>query len=162
MPHIIKFDEIDYVLLNTLQQDGRISNAELARLVGLSASGLQKRLKKLEERGLIERYVAVLNRKEVGFDMVCFILVSLQTHVDGHVQQFHDFVNGQSQIVECNFISGEYDYLLKLIVYNKDDLQDFLVNKLIPLGIVDRSRTSIVINEIKSTTAIPVEKESKS
>jgi DNA-binding Lrp family transcriptional regulator len=147
---------MDRAVLRYLQDDARITNAELARRVDISPPGLQKRLRKLEELGVIERYVTLVNREAVGFDMLCFVQVTLQRHDPAAISDFKDAVQEMLEVLECHHITGEYDYLLKVVVRNRRHLEQFLVETLTPMPGMDKIRTSLVLNEIKTTTAVPL------
>ncbi len=149
-------DEIDRRLLNALQQDARLSNVELARQVDLSPTGLQKRLRKLEDNGLIQGYVALVNREALGFDLLCFVQVTLYRHETEKVNGFRQAIAVLPEVLECHHITGEYDYLLKVLLRNRKHLESFLMEALTPIPGVDKIRTSIVLNELKATTAVPV------
>jgi Lrp/AsnC family transcriptional regulator, leucine-responsive regulatory protein len=151
-----ELDAIDYLLLTALQRDARLTNTELARRVKLSPAGLQRRLKKLEDSGLIDRYVALLNREAVGLDMLCFVQVTLQRHQPELIQQFRALLQDVPEVLECHHITGEYDYLLKVVVRNRHHLEHFLVEILTPAPGMDKIRTSLVLSEIKMSTAVPL------
>jgi DNA-binding Lrp family transcriptional regulator len=151
-----ELDAIDYLLLTALQRDARLTNTELARRVKLSPAGLQRRLKKLEESGLIEKYVALLNREAVGLDMLCFVQVTLQRHQPELIQQFRALLQDVPEVLECHHITGEYDYLLKVVVRNRHHLEQFLVEILTPAPGMDKIRTSLALSEIKMSTAGPL------
>ncbi|HEY9612423.1 Lrp/AsnC family transcriptional regulator [Allocoleopsis sp.] len=150
-------DDIDRQLLCLLQENSRMSSAELARRVNLSAPGLQKRLKKLEESGVIGRYVTLVNREALGLDLLCFAQVTLAHHQPDCVGQFCDRVKGLPEVLECHHLSGEFDYLLKVVVANHQHLEKFLSEKITRIPGVDRIRTSIVLNEIKASTSLPLD-----
>jgi DNA-binding Lrp family transcriptional regulator len=152
-------DEKDLALLQYLQQDARITNTELARRVDLSPPGLQRRVRKLEESGIIERYVTLVNREALGFDMLCFVQVTLQRHEPQANQGFKEAVQSMSEVMECHHITGEYDYLLKVAVRNRKHLEEFLLNSLTPVPGMDKLRTSLVLREVKTTTAVPLNGE---
>lgn len=149
-------DEIDRAILHHLQGDARLTNAELARRVELSAPGLQKRLKKLEESGVIAAYVTLVDREAVGYDMLCFVQVTLQRHAPEAVQGFKEAVQTMAEVLECHHITGEYDYLLKVVVRNRKHLEEFILQTLTPVPGMDKVRTSLVLSEIKATTAVAV------
>lgn len=151
-----ELDERDRTMLRQLQGNARISNAELARQVELSPPGLQKRLRKLEENGVIEGYVTLVNREALGFDMLCFVQVTLQRHEPQAIERFRDLVQTLPEVLECHHITGEYDYLLKVVVYNRKHLEQFLMETLTPIPGMDKIRTSLVLSEIKTTTSVPV------
>lgn len=152
----ITLDELDRTLLRALQEDSRQTNAELARLVDLSATGLHKRLRRLEEAGIITRYVAQVDREAVGYDMLCFVQVTLQRHEPDAVENFRREVQEMAEVLECHHLTGEFDYLLKVIVKNRKHLEQFILHTLTPLRGMDKIRTSLVLSEIKATTAIPL------
>lgn len=147
-------DDIDREVLKYLQQDARMTNAELARRVDLSPPGLQKRLKKLEESGVIEGYATIVNREAVGYDMLCFVQATLVRHVPEAVSNFKNAVKGMPEVLECYHLTGEYDYLLKVVVHNRKHLEQFILDTLTPVPGMDRVRTSLVLSEIKVTTAV--------
>lgn len=150
------FDDIDRVLLQRLQADARTTNAELARQVDLSPSGLQKRLRKLESSGAIRGYTALLDRELLGYDMLCFVQVTLQRHQPDNTTRFREAVQQLPEVLECHHLTGEYDYLLKVIVRNREHLESFLMTQLTPIPAIDKLRTSISLREVKATTEIPV------
>lgn len=150
-------DDIDRQLLSLLQENSRTTSTELARRVNLSAPGLQKRLRKLEENGVIERYVTLINREALGLDLLCFAQVTLSHHQPECVGHFCDQVKGLPEVLECHHLSGEFDYLLKVVVVNHQHLEKFLSEKITRIPGVDRIRTSIVLNEIKASTSLPLD-----
>ena len=150
-----QLDDVDRQLLAYLQDDARMTNTELARRVDLSPPGLQKRIRKLEESGVIEQYATIVNREALGFDMLCFVQVTLKHHEPESVQTFRDRVQQMPEVQDCYFLTGEYDYLLKVLVRNRRDLERFLVEALTPLPGMDKIRTSMVLSEIKASTAVP-------
>jgi DNA-binding Lrp family transcriptional regulator len=153
-------DDLDWQLLTYLQDDARVSSAELARQLRLSSPGLQKRLRRLEEKGVIERYSTVVNREAVGLDLLCFVLVMLAHHRPDSVQRFRDGIRAMPEVLECHYLTGEFDCLMKLVVSNHEELQRFL-ERLMKVGGVDRLRTSIVLNEIKTGTSLPLNQQAK-
>ncbi len=150
-------DDLDKAILTILQQDGRISNADLARQINLSQPATHARLKRLEKRGSIDSYVALLDREQAGFDMLCFVRVSLKRHQIEHVDQFRAAVQEMPEVMECHFVTGDFDYLLKVVVRNRKDLERFLVRKLTPTPGVARVYTNLVLSEVKATTVLPLE-----
>lgn len=153
----IMLDDIDRELLTALQRDARQSNAELARRVDLSATGLHKRLRRLEEAGIITGYIAQVEREAVGYDMLCFVQVTLQRHEPDAVDNFRQEVQSMAEVLECHHLTGEFDYLLKVILRNRKHLEQFILNTLTPVRGMDKIRTSLVLSEIKATAAIPMD-----
>ena len=152
-----RLDDLDRRILGHLQDDASVSSAELARRVDLSPAGLQKRVKKLQEAGVIMRQVALLNREAIELDLLCFVQVTLAHHQPDAVLGFREAIHGMPEVLECHHLTGEFDYLLKVVVRNHRELEHFLVDELTPAPGVDRIRTSIVLNEIKASTALPLE-----
>ena len=152
-----RLDDIDRRLLQYLQDNARLSNAELARRLELSPPGLQKRLRKLEAHGVIERYTALVNRESLGFDMLCLIQVTLQRHQPEAIDHFRRLVQQMPEVLACYHVTGEYDYLLKVVVRNRKHLESFLVEQLTPIPSMDKIRTSLVLSAIKDTSVLPVQ-----
>lgn len=152
-----QLDKMDRQVLRLLQENSRMSSAELARQVNLSAPGLQKRLKKLEQNGIIDRYVTLINRQALGLDLLCFAQVSLTHHQPECMNHFCDRVQGLTEVLECHHLVGEFDYLLKFVVVNHQHLEKLLREKISPIPGVDKIRTSIVLNEVKASTSLPLD-----
>jgi DNA-binding Lrp family transcriptional regulator len=150
-------DHLDRRLLAHMQGDARTSTAELARRLNISSPGLQKRLRKLEERGVIKQYATIIRREAVGLDLLCFVHVMLAHHRPESVKRFPGRVERLPEVLECHFLTGEFDYLLKVVLTNHDHLERFLFEKLMKVDGVDRIRTSIVVKEVKASTALPLE-----
>jgi DNA-binding Lrp family transcriptional regulator len=139
-----------------MQREGRISNAELARQIDLSPPATLARTKRLEEKGVIRSYAALLDSELVGFDMLCFVHVSLQLHQSQQVEGFERAVRVMPEVLECHHVTGEFDYLLKVAIRNRKDLERFAVERLTPIPGVARIHTSLVLSEVKATTALPL------
>jgi DNA-binding Lrp family transcriptional regulator len=154
---MISLDATDYAILHTLQQEGGIANAELARRLNLSPPAIHARVKRLEEQGFIRGYVALLDRERLGFDMLCFIQISLQLHQIEQVMHFRAAIQQIPEVLECHHVTGEYDYLLKVTVRNRQELERLVMEKLTPIPGVARIHTSLVFSEIKASTALPIE-----
>ncbi len=150
-------DATDYAILALLQEDSNRTDVDLARQVRLSASGLKKRLRKLEQRGVIQQRVTLLDRNAVDLGLLCFVQVFLTHHQPDAVRHFSDMVRKLPEVLECHFLTGEHDYLLKIVARDYRHLEHILADKLAAIPGVDRLLTSIVLNEIKRTTALPLE-----
>jgi len=153
----MELDEIDRTILNILQSEGNLSNAELARRAHLSPPAVHARVRRLEELGFIRQYAALLERERIGFDMLCFIHLSLQRHQPEEVDSVRAAIRQMPEVLECYHVTGEYDYLLKVVIRNRKDLERFVVERLTPVPGIARIHTSLVLSEVKATTAIPVE-----
>ncbi|MBK7104569.1 MAG: Lrp/AsnC family transcriptional regulator [Ignavibacteriae bacterium] len=146
-------DAIDIKILNTLQREGRTKRNVIAEQVNLSLPSLSERLKKLEEKGIIEGYYAKLNKKQFGFDLMAFITVYMKSS-----KKFHDLEEHVSQtpeILECHAILGEGSHLLKVILKGTDDLERLLAQIQSWPGVV-RTVTSFVLSTVKETTIINI------
>ena len=152
-----RLDALDRKVLRLLQDNSRISSAELARRVNLSAPGVQKRLKRLEQKGVIDRYVTLVNREALGLDLLCFAQVTLAHHQPECMSNFCDRVQELPEVLECHHLVGEFDYLLKCVVANHQHLEKLLRERIISIPGVDRIKTSIVLNEVKASTSLPLD-----
>lgn len=149
-----ELDDTDKAILTELQADSSISNVELARRISLSPPAVHARIKSLEERGYVLQYAAILDREKVGYDMLCLVNVTLQMHNMENINHFRDAINQMPEVLECYFITGEFDYLLKVAVRSRKELERFLMEKLTPIPGIARIATSIVLTEIKFTTSL--------
>jgi len=152
-----ELDEIDHQLLKIIQSNSRISNAELARKLNLSSSATHSRVSKLEEMGIIQQYVTLLNREALGFDLLCFIHITMHVHELKSLYSFQEYVLGLPEVLECHNITGQFDYVLKVAFRNRQELQDFVHEKLVPLRGISQISTSILLQEIKSSPVLPLE-----
>ncbi|MFN8530460.1 MAG: Lrp/AsnC family transcriptional regulator [Anaerolineae bacterium] len=150
-------DDIDRQILTALQQDGAITNAELARRISLSPPAVHARIKALEDEGYIKQYVAVLNREKLGYDMLCLVGVTLQMHQPEQIDRFHEEVRRMPEVLECHFLTGDFDYLLKVVVRNRKELERLLMDRLTRIPGVSRVSTSLVLGEIKNSLALPLD-----
>ncbi len=151
-----QLDERDRLLLQLLQENSRMSNAELARQLKLTAPGLQKRLKKLEDNGFIDRYVTLVNREALGLDLLCFAQVTLAHHQPECVGQFCEQVQGLPEVLECHHLTGEFDYLLKVVACDRQCLEQLMSETITQIPGVDRVKTNIVLTEVKASTSLPL------
>ena len=154
-----RLDATDRRLIALLQQSGRATHRELARQVDLSPPGLQKRLRRLEDNGVIQGYAALIDREAVGLDLLCFVQVTLVHHEPEMIRNFRDHINEIPEVLECHHLTGEFDYLMKVVVKSHKYLERFLFEKLTPISGVDKIRTSIVLREIKESSALPIDDE---
>ncbi len=152
-------DALDRAILQELQANGRISLADLARQTSLSPPAIHARLKRLEQQGFIRAYVTLLNWEAVGYDMMCFVHVSMQVHQLEAVNNFRAAVSQMPEVLECHHVTGEYDYLLKVAIRNRQDLERFLMDQLTPIKGISRIHTSLVLNEVKFTTHLPLDRD---
>lgn len=149
--------DADRRLLQLLQSDARASTQELADAAGLSASPAWRRLKRLEDLGVIARHVALLDPRKLGLGAMAYVQVSLTDHTEPTVARFDAFVQSQPRILECARVTGGFDYMLKVVTRDAEDLESFLMRHLLALGLVRTASTSFVLRQIKSTTALPLD-----
>jgi Lrp/AsnC family leucine-responsive transcriptional regulator len=149
-------DRIDRRILSELQINGKITNVELAKIVGLSASPCLERVKRLETQGYIEGYYARLNPEKLGAAMLVFVEITLtKTSVDIFAE-FSAAVQGQEDIQECHLVSGNFDFLLKARVADMSSYRKLLGDTLLRLPGVSESRTYVVMEEVKHTSKIKI------
>ncbi len=145
----------DRRLLAELQRDSRLTNQELADKVGMSASATWRRVKSLEEAGIIDRYAAIVNPKKAGFGLASIVHVSLARHEQTHVEHFIREVLRHPEVLECFATSGEADFHLRVVVEDIDAYNVFLDDFIFRLPGVAQVRSNIVLKEIKADTALP-------
>lgn len=149
-------DKYDRLLLEALQENGRISNQELAEQANLSAAPCWRRLRKLEEEGIIHRYTALLNPAKIGLNATAYVHVSLVDHRSETLEEFDRFINTAYEVLECYSVSGNYDYLLRVVTADTAAFEEFLMKKLLQLRAVKSSNTDFVLRQKKYTTVLVV------
>lgn len=156
--HAIQLDEFDVRLLNALQQDSRLTHSELADRVFLSASQCQRRIKRLEELGVIEQYWTRLSRDKTGFGVLAIIHVSIEKQGKFPAQEFQQWAQKCPHVLECYVTMGDFDYFLKVVATDLNALNDFIMQQLLNSSIVRQIRSNILLQEIKAVQALPVHK----
>jgi Lrp/AsnC family transcriptional regulator, leucine-responsive regulatory protein len=146
-------DGFDLKLLAELQQDGRLTNAELGERVHLSASQVSRRVQRLIDEGFIERFQAVLSRQKLGIGLTVYCLVTLKIHAGDSMQAFHERVRALPEVMECQSLTGEADYVLKIVVADLKRFSDFMSEHLMKAPEVANIRSSVVLESIKETRA---------
>ena len=150
-------DRYDQQILDILQKKGRLSNQELAEAIKLSPSPTLRRVKQLEENGLIDGYVALLNAKKLGLTLMAFIGISMDKHTPERFDALESTLRQYPEVLECHLITGQAaDYLLKVIVKDMDAYQQFLLHKLTRIEGVSGVHTSFVMKSPIKSTALPV------
>jgi DNA-binding Lrp family transcriptional regulator len=150
-------DRLDRRILGELQNDARISNQELAKRVGLSTAPCWRRLRRLEEDGLIKSYATLLNGPAVGWPIVAYAFVSLENHHPESVTQFARLINEQPEVLECHTVSGNNDYLVRVVARSMESYEQFLTTHLLQIPAVRSVHTSFVLTTKKYTTRLPVD-----
>ena len=154
---VAQLDSIDVAILETLQANGRLSNLELAQQVHLSPSACLRRVKHLEESGVIAQYVALLNPKAVGAHGTSFTIVNLET-LGGHaLEDFEQAVRAEPRILDCYYVAGSNDYLIRFAYRDAEDLERFHTEVLMRLPGVARSNSMLVLRTVKKTTALALQ-----
>lgn len=151
---MVKLDELDMKLLGLLQADSKKTTKEYANKLGLSVTAVYERIKRLERNGVIDKYVALVNRKSVNRAFTVLCHVKLMQHIKEFVLQFERQVHKLEEVTECYHISGDYDYILKINVSDMEAYRDFMVTKLTAIAHIGSTQSSFVINEVKNTTAL--------
>ncbi|MBB3168940.1 Lrp/AsnC ligand binding domain-containing protein [Simiduia aestuariiviva] len=151
-------DRTDRKILALLQTDGRMSNVELARQVNLSPTPCLERVRRLERDGYIRNYVALLDAERLNMSLVAYIQVTLQNTATEHLDRFNKEAARLPEVQECHMVAGGFDYMLKIRVSGMNHYRKFLGEKFSNLPGVRETHTYVVIQEVKSETAIPVPK----
>lgn len=152
-----KLDRYDQMIIEILQKQGRISNQELAEAINLSPSPTLRRVKQMEENGLIDGYVALLNARKLGLTLMAFIGISMDKHTPERFSGLEEKLASYPEVLECHLITGQAaDYLLKVIVKDMDAYQQFLLQKLTRIEGVTGVHTSFVMKSPIKSTALPL------
>ena len=148
------FDTTDKKLLEYLQKDSKQTNKELSNKLDLSVTAVYERIKKLEKEGFINKYVALVNKEKTENGFVVFCHIKLIQHSQDYVMKFEKEVTNLNEVLECYHISGDYDYLLKVLVKDMAAFREFMVKKLTTINHIGSTHSMFVINEVKHTTAL--------
>ena len=151
-------DRVDVKILGVLQDDAALSASAVADVVGLSVTPCWRRIRKLEESGVIQRRVTLLDRKAAGIGVIVFAGVSLVRHTEEIVAEFDAFVSQRPEILEAHAVSGERDYQLKIAVRDIEEYEVFLNRDLLALSSIGSVNSRFMLREIKYTTALPLPK----
>ena len=148
------FDDSDKKILKYLQEDCKQTTKELAYKLGLSVTAVYERIKKLENSGVISKYVAIVDKKKVDKKFVVLCHVKLTQHKKEFVIQFEKEVLNLHEVTECFHVSGDYDYILKICVRDMEDYRNFMLSKLTTLQHIASTHSAFKISEVKNTTEI--------
>jgi len=149
-------DHIDRQLLMRLQAEGRITNVELASRVGLTAPPCLRRVRALEETGVIRGYHADIDAQKLGFAITVFAMVSLKSQAESDLKAFEDHVEKLTEVRECHMLNGEIDFILKIVAHDLQEFQQFLTSKLTPAPNVASVKTSLTIRTSKLEPGVPL------
>ena len=150
-------DQIDRRLLAELQDDGRMTNVELAGRVGLTAPPCLRRVRALEEAGVIKGYHAQVDGAKLGYAITVFAMVSLKSQAEDALRGFEDHMKGLPEVRECHMLNGEIDFILKIVAKDLQGFQEFLTSKLTPAPNVASVKTSLTIRTAKQVPGVPIE-----
>jgi DNA-binding Lrp family transcriptional regulator len=151
-----ELDKFDLKLLVALEADGRLTNAELGEAIGLSASQCSRRRIRLETSGIIEGYKARLNAERLGIGMIALVQVSLSPHSKENAKKFREFVNNIDEIQEAYALTGDADYMLKIVVRGLSDLSRVINDLILPHPSVSHVKSSIVLSRLKDSHRLPL------
>ncbi|QWX85054.1 Lrp/AsnC family transcriptional regulator [Cellulophaga sp. HaHaR_3_176] len=152
----MNFDEVDIKLLSLLQEDCKKTTKEYANKLNLSVTAVYERIKRLEKTEVIDKYVALINKKQANKSFTALCHVKLVQHTKDYVSRFEKEVVQLKEVVECYHISGDYDYILKIHVSDMEEYREFMVSKLTAISHIGSTQSSFVITEVKHTTSIPI------
>jgi len=152
------FDRATRLIIEALQEDNRQSTQALADKVGLSSTPVWRRVRELEDSGVIRRHVALMDREKLGLSLCVLAHVSLVRHSEGAVEDFERLVQASPEIIECHAITGEADYVIKVVVTDMKAYDQFLQLGIFKLPGVSSVRSNVVLREVKYETALPIKK----
>jgi len=147
-------DEVDFKILNILQENARLDTVQIAFKVHKSPTATTDRIRRLQEKGYIKKYTAVLDRQLLGRPTLMVVMVKLNSHAAGNLGDFSAFMYSLPEIMVCLQLSGEYDFLVQVAVRDPTEYENFLNNKLCGLTIVEKVQSSLVLRECKNYSAI--------
>jgi DNA-binding Lrp family transcriptional regulator len=150
-----RLDDIDWKILAELQSDGRMTNVELARRVGISAPPCLRRVRALEDAGIIQGFRALLDEKELGYDVIAFAMVGLHSQSEADLVAFEERVRDWNYVREAWMLSGEVDFLLKCVAPDIKTFQLFVIQELTAADNVDSVKTSLTIRQAKNEPIVP-------
>ena len=142
-------DLIDLKILDCLQQDGKMTIKEIAAQLDLTLTPVYERIKKLEHDEVIKKYIAIVDKQKLGYELTVFCEVSLKSHSLQFINEFNAAIRNVSDVIECYHIAGPYDYLLKVIVKNMDEYQHFVLNSLSRVDNIGKVQSMFVLKEVE-------------
>lgn len=154
-----RLDKTDWLILKELQANGRITNVELASRVGISAPPCLRRVRALEEEGVIDGYCALIEERKAGFDVTAFAMVGLHRQSEADLVAFEERARAWPLVRECFMLSGEIDFILKCVAADLNDFQEFVIDELTAAPNVDSVKTSLAIRRSKFQPGVPIGEE---
>ncbi|RFN58000.1 Lrp/AsnC family transcriptional regulator [Marixanthomonas ophiurae] len=153
----MNLDTIDKALLQLLQEDAKQTNKQLSLQLNLSVTAVYERIKKLEREGIITKYVSILDKEKVNKGFTVFCHIKLVQHAQDYLTKFEEEVTSLDEVLECFHVSGDYDYLLKVVVKDIKQFRSFMVNKLTTIKHIGSTQSSFSISEVKNTTQLSLQ-----
>ena len=153
----IELDAFDRRILGALQRNGRMSNVDLAKMVGLSPSPCLRRVRDLQEAGVIDRYAAILNQASAGFSLSVFVQVTLERQIERALETFERVISDRPEVMEAYLMTGDSDYLLRVVVPDVSAYEAFLKDHLTRIPGVASIKSSFALNRVKYETALPLD-----
>ncbi len=151
-----KLDQIDHKLLEILQSNGKITNAQLSKEIGLSPAPTLERVKKLENSGIIESYHAQIDREKVGLGVMTFVQVTLSGHRKSITESFVNTIERVPEIIECHHVTGSCDFLLKVIAKDIASYQRLIMETINEIEVVASTQTMVILSTFKNTKVLPI------
>ena len=155
----VKLDDVDRRILRDLQADGRMTNVELAKRIGISAPPCLRRVRALEENNIIRGYHADINHEALGYSVMVFAFVGLLSQAETDLKEFESLVASWPEVRECHMLVGETDFLLKIVAHDWDSFQQFLTSKLTPAPNVSHVKTALAIRSNKDEPGVPIDQQ---
>ncbi|MCE2516932.1 MAG: Lrp/AsnC family transcriptional regulator [Alphaproteobacteria bacterium] len=160
MANKVKLDHVDRRILKDLQADGRMTNVELAKRIGISAPPCLRRVRALEDQNVIRGYHADVNPDALGYSVMVFAFVGLNSQAETDLQEFEALVHDWPEVRECHMLVGETDFILKFVAHDWDHFQQFLTSKLTPAPNVSHVKTALAIRSNKDQPGVPIDADS--
>lgn len=157
----MRIDETDVKILEIMQNDGRITNAKLASLIGISPPAMLERVRRLEASGIISQYVALVDREKIGLGVMAIVSISLAIHELTSVDKIKERLLELDEVLECHQVSGEDDFILKVALESIKSYSDFAMHKLASIPGIQNFKSSFVLATIKNSTCFPIKSMEK-
>ena len=156
MPNEYNIDAIDRKILDVLQENGRITNLHLSNLIGLSPAPTLERVRKLEKSKILQSYHASIDASKLGYDLNVTIQVTLARQIDNAIQKFSADIQEIEEVIECVQVTGDFDYLLRIIVKDVSGLDALINKKLSKIEVIGQLKSNVILSTIKSSKKIPL------
>ena len=157
MADLPKLDNTDRKILKIMQANGRITNSQLSKEIGLSPAPTLERVKKLEQSGVIQSYHAKVDKEKIGLGVSTFVLVSLKGHNKENIQKFTKSIEIIDEIIECHHITGSGDFLLKVVTKDINSYQKLMLEKVTEIPVVDNLQSIVILSTFKESEVLPIQ-----